>query len=509
MTAAAPPWRWGPALGAIVRTELALRMRNPSLPVLIAFVLAACALLVPPPTADYAVLSLDGKKPLMSAETALVAAGVVFGVLLLPVYALALDVGHARDQRQLLDRLHLTTPLPGPVLPAGRMLAGLVFVLLTALLSLLVVSSTVLARYDGVASASAAALFLLIVTPVGLFAALLGAVLDRFLADRNGARAALTFCIWFAMMGLSVAARWDLFGMSYLTGATSTEGHVPALSVGLVAARGLPSTAWTSVPWVPGFVPVRLGLILGMMAAVGGLAFLLRPTLASALSTSSRPPTSAAPTQAHWVLPSRLTPALTPTASVLTTARVVAGRWLGRSRLAGALLALVLVLALGPGTPGAALAVALMALMAVVSRTTPREARVAVTLELTTAALFRPSPSLLHGGLLALLAAVPLLPAFARMARVQLATAVLGLAASALWLTWTHRCVQRPLLGISTFALLWYVDVFNDVPPALDVLGLWQSSPMALMSAAAAAGVLLVLVARHDRQGAARLPGAV
>ncbi|MFP2905394.1 hypothetical protein ACLESD_10120 [Pyxidicoccus sp. 3LFB2] len=169
---------------------------------------------------------------------------------------------------------------------------------------------------------------------------------------------------------------------------------------------------------------------------------------------------------------------------------------------------MALVLALGAGAPGAALAMALMVLMAVASNTSDREVRVAATLEMTTAALLRPSPSLLHGGVLTLMAALPAIPALARMAPVQAATAGLGLIASALWLTWTHRCVQRPLLGISTFALLWYVEVFNDLPPALDVLGLWHTSAHALLAAAAAAGGMLFLVGRHDRQGGARVHGA-
>src|SRR3954466_726573 len=125
------------ATAAIIRTETTLRMRDPAFPLLLAFVLATCALLVPAAGASYAVITIDNMKPIMSADTALVAAGIVFSVLLVPVYALALDIGHARDRRLLLDRLHLTVPADNALQSTARLIASALYVLPTAALALL------------------------------------------------------------------------------------------------------------------------------------------------------------------------------------------------------------------------------------------------------------------------------------------------------------------------------------------------------------------------------------
>jgi hypothetical protein len=488
------------ATWAVVGTELTLRLRNPSLPVLLALVLAACALLVPDPSAGYAVVTIDGMKPVMSAGTALAAAGIVLGILLLPVYGLALDVGHARDRRTLLDRLHLASPADGVAVMGGRMLAALAFVLLTALLALAVVSSTVAARYGSAPPVAAAAAFLLIVLPAGICAALVGALLDRFLPERSGLRATLAFAGWMLAVGLYFATRADLFGIGYVALAAG-RAHPPALSVGVISTRGLPPVDWRSAPLPAAFALGRLGLAGALVAATAALVPLLgpRPVLAfgggsAAAAPVLRPPSGVWPA-----------PTLTfRTASTPAAALRVAARWLGRSRSAWAAMALALVLALVPGgAPGPALAAALAVPMLALSRTSPREVRVAATLEATTPALLRPSPALMHAWVLALLAAAPALPAVARMPAVQAATALAAAAGAALWLVWTHRCAPRPLLGVSTFAAVWYADTFNDLPAPMDVLGLWHPSAAALAATATFAAAMLVATARHDRRGAA------
>ena len=48
---------------------------------------------------------------------------------------------------------------------------------------------------------------------------------------------------------------------------------------------------------------------------------------------------------------------------------------------------------------------------------------------------------------------------------------LLGIFTASLWLTWTCAQLNRPLLGISTYALVWYLESFSDVPPELDLRG--------------------------------------
>jgi len=39
-----------------------------------------------------------------------------------------------------------------------------------------------------------------------------------------------------------------------------------------------------------------------------------------------------------------------------------------------------------------------------------------------------------------------------------------GIFTACLWLTWTCAQLNRPLLGISTYALVWYLESFSDLP---------------------------------------------
>ncbi|MFV2072656.1 MAG: hypothetical protein ACC742_08390 [Thermoanaerobaculales bacterium] len=489
-------------VAAIIRMELTLRLRNPTFPLLLAFLLATCALLVPDPSAGYAIVTIDQKKPIMSAETALVAAGIVLGIMLLPVFALALDVGHARDRRNQLDRLQLTSPIPRAILPWARMLASLVFVLLTTLMLLVVVSSTIVARYGGVPAPSAMALFLLIVAPVGMLAALLAATFDRFLPERNLARTLFAFGAWMGAVVLSLVVQRDLFAIDYLKQTAMAGAAASVFALGVIETQNVSSIPWHVAPLTASFVGSRLALASLMVAVSGALAFLLRPRLSAAPFAGGVCPIAVAPREMERVKPAPLDATALATASMLTAVRIIVAGWMRRSRLAWVALAAALVLALIPGgSRGASIAVALTLPMIIISRTSFREVRVAATLEKTTAALFRPSPALMYSLVLALVALAPTLPALARMQAVQSATAVLGGLASTLWLTWTHRCVRRPLLGISTFAGLWYFDVFNDVPPALDFLGLWHASSAALLLTAVAASGMLLLVGQHDSRG--------
>lgn len=500
------------ALAATVRTELTLRLRNPTLPVLLAFLFAVCALLVPDPAAHYAVVTIGQKKPIMSADTALVAAGIVFGALLLPVYALVLDIGNARDRGNMLDRLYLTSPANPAVVSTARLLASMTFVIITALLALFVVSSTVVARYKSLPAPSAAALFLLIVVPIGMVAALLAAVLDRFLPERNSAKTALAFAAWIGAVMASIAARPDLFGMSYVRDAMAPPGSDPAFSVGVVTTQGMSSIPWQTAPLASEFALSRLGLIALMTATAVGFGFLLRlrmnPT-APAKSTGGVVAAPGAPSgdmsaisiARPTTVASVASVSATASASAFATMRGIVARWLTRSRIAWAAIVITLLLGIRPGgAPGAALAVALTIPMIITSRTSLREARVSATLEMTTAAFFRPSPALMHGWVLALIAIAPALPALARMPVLQAATAMIALIGFAMWLTWTHRCVSRPLLGISSVAVIWYANAFNNMPAQLDILGLRHASTTALLIATVAACGMILLVRRHDRR---------
>jgi len=81
-------------------------------------------------------------------------------------------------------------------------------------------------------------------------------------------------------------------------------------------------------------------------------------------------------------------------------------------------------------------------------------------LELSSAALWRPTPALFTSIVLAsitVLAALPVLLAAPIFVSLQL---LLGIFTACLWLTWTCAQLNRPLLGISTYALVCISKAF-------------------------------------------------
>lgn len=488
---------------AVVGTELRLRVRNPSFTLLVAVVVSVCALLVPAPTASYTTVMVNGQRLAMSADASLTAAGVVLSILLLLLFALAFDVGHVRDAEHGLDQLHLTSPVRADVLAAGRLFTNIAVVLGVIVFSLLVISSTIYARALGTPSSSAIVVFLLIVGPVGIAAVALGALLDRYLGRWTGRRTLAAFTVWFAAMLASATGGQDLFGVSYLRRVIVAGGHPASLAVGAVSTRGLASIPWTSTPLTPDLIwsRVMVTAVLGAVIAMLSVAIRFRIGTAHAVGATRDGrwvTTDLEPEAPSHALPRRR--ASGGRANIPLTMYIVVRRWLAGSRLATALMLLTLALAIRRGDASSAtFAAALVIPAVVVSRTSRREVRVASTLESTTSALVRPTATLTYCWVLAVLALLPAVPALVRTNLLQATTAVFGMLAATMWLTWAHRCAQRPVLGTATFAALWYLSVFNHPPASFDVFGLWGANVRALLGSLVAAGVTLVLVVRHDR----------
>jgi len=82
-------------------------------------------------------------------------------------------------------------------------------------------------------------------------------------------------------------------------------------------------------------------------------------------------------------------------------------------------------------------------------------------LELSSAGLVAPDSCAVYQLVLAsitVLAALPVLLAAPIFVSLQL---LLGIFTACLWLTWTCAQLNRPLLGISTYALVWYLESFS------------------------------------------------
>ena len=153
---------------AVIWVELLLRLRDTNVPILAACVAAVCILLTPSAEANYAVITFGGMKPVMSAQSALVAAGLVLSLLTLPVYALGLGLGCARDRRLRTGEMLATSPVDAMSIAGGRMVANAIVVLVFSMITLCLVAVAILSRWKDFPGAASMAAYLLIVVPAGL-----------------------------------------------------------------------------------------------------------------------------------------------------------------------------------------------------------------------------------------------------------------------------------------------------------------------------------------------------
>lgn len=58
--------------------------------------------------------------------------------------------------------------------------------------------------------------------------------------------------------------------------------------------------------------------------------------------------------------------------------------------------------------------------------------------------------------------------------------------------------MERPLLGISVYAVIWYLESFSDIPPAADLLGFGATSALSFAAALGLTIALGILVLRRD-----------
>jgi len=143
---------------AVAGIELLLRLRDTNVPIMAACVAAACVLLTPSADASYAVITFGGMKPVMSAESALVSAGLVLSLLMLPVYALGLGLGCARDRRLRTGAILASSPVEAGSIAGGRLVANAAVVTVFSLVTLILIRCG-LRITDATGLSSAAAIF--------------------------------------------------------------------------------------------------------------------------------------------------------------------------------------------------------------------------------------------------------------------------------------------------------------------------------------------------------------
>jgi hypothetical protein len=484
---------------AVAGMELLLRMRDTNVPIMAACVAAACVLLTPSAEAGYAVITFGGMKPIMSAETALVSAGLVLSLLMLPVYALGLGLGCARDRRLRIGAIWASSPVEAGSIAGGRLVANAAVVTAFSLVTLILIAVAIVSRMKHLPGAASMAAYLLIVTPAGLCSLPVGALLDRYFGEQNAAKAITTIMFWSVLMVTSLMAWPDAFGFTFLR-QNVPVGAGPDFSVGIVGAEHMSRVSWKTVELTSSFLAARIQMLGTVFVVCIGVWLATRRSL---LQSIGRVAAYAEAGSATVAIAAPALPRVRPSnARPVLAGWIVTRRWLKGSKLVALLFAASVTIGMVSASVRLALGVALLIPLAIVNARRLSGSLEIRLFERSNTALWRPSPLVFSSLLLVALTALPVIPALAHVTAQRGIHVLIAIAAASLWLTWSCAGIARPLMGISVFTLAWYLECFGSLPPAADLLGLSATSLPALAAAAGLTIVLGVLTLRKDSYGA-------
>jgi hypothetical protein len=485
------------SLQAIVFVELKIRLRDTSLPLLLAAAAGCCILLTPSEDAGYAVITFHGMKPVMSASTSLVAAGTVFSLLVFPVYLLGLGVGFCRDRRLGAGVILASSPVDGALLLTARMLANAVLVTLFSLMVLVLVAIVIASRLGSLPDTSSLLAYLLIVIPAALCSLPAATLIDRYLGHRDMAKAGVAFAVWILLILCSVMAWPDVFGLLFLK-QNRPAGSESELSMGIIVAQQMPKVAWRTVRLTSSFAGAQFWLMIGAIVTSVFIGIVVVSGMMLALSHPPRyagagPATPASSFAGELLRWKPVQP------GVAGAAFALARRWLIRARWTWALIGCSLMASVAlANSPRVALAAALLIPLTIANASRIRGETSVRNVELSISSLWRPSPSLFTAFVLMALTAIPAAPVHLALPPLRSLHVLVAVAASALWLTWTCTGIARPLLGISVYTLVWYISSFSDIPSSADLLGVAGTAFPSFSAACGLAIIFGLLLLRMD-----------
>ena len=487
------------SFAATVQAELAMRLRSRRLLTVIFVLLALCALLTPAPNANYAIIQVGGLVPQMGPDTALLVAGIVVNVLMILIFSLVLDVGNARDARLRLTQTLRTQPEDPRFLVLARASANLVYGAGLCIFADVALSVTLAFRYDGLPSFEAFILFLALVLPAIMVTIIAGMAIDLTLPPNPLLRTFALVVFWVAVLIFSLNGGLDMIGTKSLIKLLGPEQHGADLSLGFLPVTEGSRFAWQSLP------DSKFGILAGqgvsfialVMVGVVGAS-----TLGGLIHRNGQPMWQAkAITGVPTVAPAKPEPEVPPRKPVQLA-------WIGFIATAQRLyrsspFAIALLLAAagtGLALPEhASIAIIMLAVvpLLIANRISDPELVLSRSLEACEPALQKPTADFVHAvsivGPMLLAAGF----ALAGMPVVQALTASSGLIALAFWESVAFRRFGTPLLGTAIACIALYVFGFNDPPPELDLLGLYNPSLAALTISAACAMVLIGLAVRR------------
>ena len=154
-----------------------------------------------------------------------------------------------------------------------------------------------------------------------------------------------------------------------------------------------------------------------------------------------------------------------PTGSgAVRSALIVSRRWFHGAKWTVAFFAVALCAAVvAPRSPRLALGAALLVPLSIVNARRISSEACTRACESATAAFWRPSPLVFTALTLAVLTAIPVVPVLVQAPGASAIYCLIAIVAGASWLTWACAAIGRPLLGISVYALVWYVESFTGL----------------------------------------------
>lgn len=486
------------AVRAVASTELLLILRKSSLPILIALLAGVSLLLTPRENSGYAILNVNGMRAAMPPGTRLIVAGIVMDLLLFPVILFTLGMGYARDRQLGISAILASSPLDCSLFAAAKMLADALLVVALSLVLLFLLAIALLLREKQLPGLADLGAFLLVTLPASLLGVSIASALDRWLGRNLLVKTATTFAVYLLAAMLAVVGPFDLFGVQLLKNNLPATANSASFSVGLVAATGLSA------------VPVRIdGLSISFLCCQGGLVLLsiLAASLVAWLSrylpeekeiTPSRQEDLPQIEHAPQLEIVRFAPQKTKAHRV---AWILLQRWLKHSLWIPVVATAALMLSLSnPHSLHAGRAVALLLPLLIANRG-HLSAGSLRDLELGAPSLWRPTPALFAAILLAAVVVMSLCPVLFAAPLLASLHLVVGVLAAALWLVWTCTLLGRPLIGISIYSLLWYIECFSTPPPAFDLLSFEAGSGVAFAFALSACALLAAACLRGDGSG--------
>lgn len=484
---------------ATIGTEYTARVRQKLSHFRLLVLVMLCAAMVPSPNAGYSILHINGIAPKMSSDTALQASAVVFGIIALFVFGLMLDVGRRRDLRQQLHPLFANHYAQLQWILLGRCVANLIYAHTAIAIAAFAISTTLLARYGVLPTSEAFAMFALIVSPAVITAVLIGMLVDILLPEQIWLRLVSVFVSFSALLVLAMFSPVDIVGISVLKQLIGNTDVSQELAIGFIK-----SDSSTGFNWLESAMPLnkvmlpRFSMIFLFLGIAITLTFLLGPILARKNSQIIN--VEIEPELKRTVLPrfdQNIVKKSIEVAHLGTALAIVFIRIIPRSKLALVLLFTAFLVGLMGGATSLALTLILFVPFILFSNIQTQELRVAETIEKCEPALTRFGNHLMVFSVIFIAMFSAAIPSLLRLELPQAVTAFFGAAALTAWLVWTLRIRDFQVFGVSLAGIVLYANVFNDIPPMLDIMGLWYSNLTALViSILTAISTVTMLISR-------------